>query len=155
LDGDPSYCYKLSRPWIDDYYIDDETTLITITFNTTINLLSTWTADVDMIVSMTGPKPNYEYTWELINATKWIDVPTDVLYISIDYDNQLFDFDMEMITVYFVDRSKIVDSENQFEMIDEAFDLILQGKEQPIEIHYYWGLFFFPIAYGAFIFISF
>lgn len=108
-----------------------------------------------MTVQMRGPKPIYKFTWDIVNASRWADIATDVLYISIDYNDQLFDYDLEMITVTFVDRSKIVSSVDRFEMVDTAFDLYLQGKEQPLNEHYIWGLFFFPIFYGVFILISF
>lgn len=116
-----------------------------------MNMLSTWVQDVDMTVQMFGPKSSYSFSWHIVNQTRWISIGTDTLYIAIDYNDELFDYDLEMITVTFVDQTKIVSSDNKYEMVDTGFDLYLHGKEKSLVKLIVWALYFYPISYGLFI----
>jgi len=154
LDGDPSYCYKSLRPWIIDYNISDDNSIIHFTFNTTMLIQSTWTKDVHMTVEISGPLASYDYTWTLVNATKHMSVVTDTFYIQLDYSGQYFDYDWELVTVTFHDQTQIVDSTNKFYLVDTAFQLFLNGQEYKVESWQAIGLWLFVIFYVLLIGIS-
>ena len=151
--GDPSYCYKKLRPWIVNYNITDDSSLITLQFNTTVLLKTTWIAGKSMTVILSGPFSFYDYSWEVINATQHMSVSTDTLYIKIYYSGQLLDYDLENIRVTFVDSTKIVDSTNGYDMIDTGVDFKLKGKETTLNltnwILLYLIVFFYWVVIGV------
>jgi hypothetical protein len=154
LSGDPSYCYKTKRPWIIDYWITDNSSLIYLEFNTTILIQSTWVKGTSWDLKLEGPLDEYYYDWEVINSTKHMSVPTSTLYIKINYTGQLFDYDLEKITLSFNDSVKVKDSVNGFDMIDTGVDFYLKGKEKTLPFGYWFSLYLFAFLYAIFIGVS-
>jgi len=96
---------------------------------------------------MEGPLEEYKFKWEVVNATAHIKVPTKILYVRIEYHQQLFGFDFENMTLSFNDSTQVIDSINGYEMVDTAVDFYLKGKEIGTPIWYWVGLYTFVIAY--------
>ena len=117
-------------------------------FNTTILLKNTWTKDKSMTVNLTGPLDTYDYTWEVVNATKYMSVVTDTLYVKINYKGQLFDYDLEKVTLTFHDLTQIYDSINGYDMIDTGFNFYLKGQETDIKDSYFIGFWMIVALYG-------
>mmetsp|Transcript_19784 Transcript_19784/g.14517 ORF Transcript_19784/g.14517 Transcript_19784/m.14517 type:complete len:301 (-) Transcript_19784:513-1415(-) len=59
----PSYCYPSSWPMIIDYWIEDNEVLY-IKFNETVVIGSAW-QDTDWSITIDGPIPPYNFSWEL------------------------------------------------------------------------------------------
>ena len=153
--GDPSYWYKNLRPWIIDYNIADDSSLITLTFNTTVLLKSTWVAGKSWTVVLSGAWASYEYSWEVINATQHMSVATDVLYIKIYYYGQLLDYELENIRVTFADLTQVVSSDNGYDMTDTGVDFKLKGKEVELNLTHWILLYSVLILYWIVIGVSF
>lgn len=143
LSGDPSYCYKHLRPWIINYGISDDSSLIFLEFNTSVHFRNTWVQDRSWSLKFEGPLDEYHYKWEVVNQTEHINVTSTILYVHIDYPDQLFGYDFENITLYFNDSTQLIDATNGFEMVDKAVQFFLKGKERHTPIGYWVGILFF------------
>mmetsp|Transcript_29105 Transcript_29105/g.33297 ORF Transcript_29105/g.33297 Transcript_29105/m.33297 type:complete len:101 (-) Transcript_29105:9-311(-) len=100
-----------------------------------------------MTVTLSGPLESYSYSWELVDAAKYMTVATKTLTIRINYSGQLFDYDQEKITVIFVDSTQIIDSINGYDMVDKGFDLYLKGRETSTRLGHWIGLYLFVFFY--------
>jgi hypothetical protein len=118
-------------------------------------LKNTWTKGVSWELAMEGPLNNYNYEWEVINSTKHMTSPTSTLYVRIYSDFQLFDFDLEKITLSFNDSTQLVDSTNGFDMVDTGIEFYLKGRETYTFEGYWIGLYLFVIGYGLIIVFAF
>lgn len=150
-EGDPAYCYKNLRPWITNYWITQNSSFIYFEFNTTVKLATHWEQGISWDLKLEGPLDEYKYSWTVVNATEHKKVPTSGFFIYIDYPDQLFDYDFENITLYFNDSSAVIDSTNEFEMVDQAIQFYLHGKERDVPIEDWIGISLFAVGYATLI----
>lgn len=105
--------------------INSDSTIISITFNTTITFTGTWKKDdwrVEMFLPNKEPIIDFNYTvtggGDSSDAT-----------IQLEYDQQLFGFNMEYVVLTFIDRFTTVDTTYSLELIDTQYTFYLEGKE--------------------------
>mmetsp|Transcript_1989 Transcript_1989/g.2508 ORF Transcript_1989/g.2508 Transcript_1989/m.2508 type:complete len:106 (-) Transcript_1989:599-916(-) len=102
----PNYCYKAKRPWISSATIDSESSIITLKFNTTVKLTSTWKIS-DWRLEMFGPRKTYNFTYEVVNSNTLMasSSGSDTIQIAVTYPKQLYGYGMEYLVLTFIDRT--------------------------------------------------
>ena len=68
LSMSPNYCYPAKRPWIYSATINSDSSIITLVFNTTVKLTSSWTLS-DWRLEMFGPRKTYSFTYDVLNSS--------------------------------------------------------------------------------------
>lgn len=124
----PNYCYPAKRPWIYSATINSDSSVITLVFNTTVKLTSSWTLS-DWRLEMFGPRTSYQFSYNVPKASSLKTAASNTVEIEVTYPKQLYGFDMEHIVLTFIDRTHCVDSTYGFVMINTQFTFVLDGKE--------------------------
>lgn len=84
----PSFCYATTWPMIIDYWVEDNKYLY-IKFNETVQLDSLWTAN-DWSITIDGPIPPYNFTWDLPSVTSLKSVPDNPIEVELTILSQLY-----------------------------------------------------------------
>jgi cysteine-rich repeat protein len=77
----PSWCYATTWPKIIDYWVEDNAVLY-IKFNETVQIDSTWGSG-DWSLTIEGPIPPYNFTWELFSASSLTSVPMNPIMLNL------------------------------------------------------------------------
>lgn len=130
MSGSPSYCYKALRPYITSATIDSDSSKITLIFNTTVKLTSTWSS-ADWRLEYYDFEVYHSSYYDSTLVTYSVSGNgTNTIVLDVTYNNQLFGFDMEYFVLTFIDRYTTVDTTYSLEMINTQFTFTLQGKEK-------------------------
>lgn len=105
-------------------------------------------------MTLEGPCAPYDFTWELVNATNHISVPTSTLYIKLYYEGQYFGYDSEVVNVTFADPLQIYDSVNGYDIVDTGFEFYMSGQEYQIKHGHWIGFYIFVFCYALLLAIS-
>ena len=94
------YCYKAYRAALINWNITRNNSYIILQYNTTFTLDSTLEIPLDLEIEITGPKPFYNFTYEIENFDTRTGTPDDHIAIQITYyDQQFFGYDLEDLAV--------------------------------------------------------
>jgi len=110
-----------------DYWIEDNEVLY-VQFNETVIIDSAW-QETDWSITIEGPIPPYNFTWELYQKDSLVTTPNNPIMINLTIIAQLYA--LETLYFEFYDKSTTLSGTIMTQTLSDGFTLPLTQQEDP------------------------